>query len=187
MGGLFLRRKPPRLPGESKGTMMFKVNELAVHPRHGVGRIVKLEVKRFDRGLERQYYQLEIPTGTVWVPVDVSPGGLRKLFARGDLATYRDLLRSRPSPLVVDHRQRQLALAARQKESSFEARCKLVRDLTAFSWKKSLNESTSIMLQSVRSALCTEWAAVTELSVQEARCEVEALLLEGRREHEKDL
>ena len=165
---------------------MFKVNELAVHPRHGIGRIVKLELKRFDRGLERQYYRLEIPTGTVWVPVDDSPGGLRKLFSREDLSTYRDVLRSRPTPLGVDHRQRQLALEARKKESSFKARCELVRDLNAFSWKKSLNESTSIMLQSVRSALCAEWAAVAELTVQEARCEVEALLLEGRKEHEVD-
>ncbi|MEJ2011286.1 MAG: CarD family transcriptional regulator [Anaerolineales bacterium] len=165
--------------------MEFEINEWAVHPRHGVGRIVKVEAKHFDGGPERQYYRLEIPTGTVWIPVDSSPGGLRRLFAKKDIAAYRDLLRSRPTPLETDHRQRQITLTARQKQGSFKSRCELVRDLTAFGWKKSLNEITSVMLQGARHALCAEWAAVEGLSIDKARMEVDALLLEGRKTYEQ--
>ena len=160
--------------------MDFEVNQWAVHPRHGVGRIAKIEAKCFNAGPERQYYRLEIPTGTVWVPVEGSTCGLRQLFAKKDLATYRNLLRSRPAPLDPDYRQRQITLAARQRESSFEARCKLVRDLTAFAWKKSLNEITSVMLQRASAALCAEWAAVMGLPIEKAKFEVQSLLLEGR-------
>ena len=165
--------------------MAIKVNDWAVHPRHGVGRVVKLETRRFGAGPERQYYQLAIPTGTVWVPVEGSTSGLRQLTAKGDLARYRGLLRSRPTSLAADHRQRQIALVDRLKESSFEARCELVRDLTAHSWHKALNERSGVMLRSARHALCAEWAAVEGLSLDEATHEVEALLLEGRKTYEK--
>jgi RNA polymerase-interacting CarD/CdnL/TRCF family regulator len=165
--------------------MAIKVNDWAVHPRHGVGRVVKLEARRFDAGPERQYYQLAIPTGTVWVPVEGSPNGLRQLTAKADLPRYRGLLRSRPTPLAADHRQRQIALAERLKESSFEARCEVVRDLTAAGWHKALAESSGLMLRSARHALCAEWAAVEGLSLDEATHEVAALLLEGRKTYGK--
>jgi RNA polymerase-interacting CarD/CdnL/TRCF family regulator len=165
--------------------MAIKVNDWAVHPQHGIGRVVKLEARHFDAGPERLYYQLAIPTGTVWVPVEGYPGGLRELTAKGDLARYRGLLRSRPTPLAADHRQCQIALVERLKESSFAARCEVVRDLTAHSWHKALNESSGLMLRSARHALCAEWAAADGLSLNEATREVEALLLEGRKTYEK--
>jgi len=165
--------------------MAIKVNDWAVHRQHGVGRVVKLETRRFDAGPERLYYQLAIPTGTVWVPVEGPPSGLRELTAKEDLARYRGVLRSRPTPLAADHRQRQIALVERLKESSFEARCEVVRDLTAYSWHKALNESSGPMLRSARHALCAEWAAVEGLPLDEATREVEALLLEARKTYEK--
>jgi len=166
--------------------MDFEVDQWAVHPRHGVGRITKVESKHFDSGPEQQYYRFEIASGTVWVPVDNAATGLRKLFAKKDLALYRALLRSRPVPLEGDFRQRKIDLAARQQESSVKARCELVRDLSAFGWKKGLNEISSIMLRSTRQALCAEWAAVAGLPIEKARLEIEELLHEGRRVYEQE-
>jgi len=163
--------------------MAIKVNDWAVHPQHGVGRVVKLETRQFDPGPKRLYYQFAISTGTVWVPVQGRPAGLRKLTAKGDLSRYRGLLRSRPTPLVADHRQRQIALVERLKESSFQARCEVVRDLTAHGWQRPLNESSSVLLRRARHALCAEWAAAEGLSLVDATLEVEALLLEGRKAH----
>ena len=165
--------------------MAIEVNDWAVHPHHGVGRVVKLESRQFGPGPKRLYYQIAIDTGTVWVPVDGPPGGLRELTARDDLARYRDLLRSRPTPLVRDHRQRLIALAERLKDSSFQARCEVVRDLTAHSWERPLNESIGTLLRSARQGLCAEWAAVEGLSLVEATLEIETLLLEGRTTYEE--
>jgi len=161
--------------------MAIKVNEWAVHPQHGVGRVVKLETRQFDPGPKRLYYQFAIATGTVWVPVQGRPAGLRKVTAKGDLSRYRGLLRGRPTPLVADHRQRQIALVERLRESSFQARCEVVRDLTAHGWQRPLNESSSVLLRRARHALCAEWAAAEGLSLDDATLEVEALLLEGRK------
>jgi RNA polymerase-interacting CarD/CdnL/TRCF family regulator len=164
--------------------MTIKPNDWAVHSQHGIGRVVKLETRRFGAGPERDYYNFAIATGTVWVPVEGSSHGLRQLTSKGDLEQYRGLLRSRPAPLASDHRQRQNALAERLRDSSFGARCELVRDLTALGWGRTLNESSSATLRSARLAVCTEWAAVEGMSLEEATGEVMALLLEGRKAYE---
>jgi RNA polymerase-interacting CarD/CdnL/TRCF family regulator len=47
---------------------MFELGEEVVHPQYGVGRIVKLEDREFERGSTRQYYEILIPGGsTIWV------------------------------------------------------------------------------------------------------------------------
>jgi RNA polymerase-interacting CarD/CdnL/TRCF family regulator len=165
--------------------MRFRANDLLVHPQYGVGRVVKLETRQFGPGTKQQYYEIAIPTGTAWVPVEGPASGLRKLTAKGDLARYRDVLRARPIPLASDHKQRQIALTERLKESSFQARCEVVRDLTAHSWDKPLNESSGNLLRNARLVLCAEWAAAEGLSLAEAMGEVEALLLEGKRAYGK--
>ena len=160
--------------------MSMEVNDWVVHPQHGVGRVIKLEMRQFGLGAAQRYYEIALQKGTIWVPVDGPRNGLRKLTAKGELGKYRGLLRSRPTPLATDHRQRQLALAERWKESSFAARCEMVRDLAAHRWQKPLNESSSAMFRTASEVLCAEWAAAEGLTLLEATREVEALLLEGR-------
>jgi CarD family transcriptional regulator len=159
--------------------MRFSANDWLVHPQHGVGRVVRLETRQFGPGTRQEYYEIAITTGTVWVPVEAPPSGLRKLTPKGDLGRYRGVLRSRPTPLVADLKQRRIILFERLKESSFQSRCELVRDLTAHSRCKPLNESSDKLLRSARLLLCAEWAAAEGLSVGEATCEVDSLLLEG--------
>jgi CarD family transcriptional regulator len=165
--------------------MRFRANDLIVHPQHGVGRVVKLESREFGQGKRQEYYEIAIPTGTVWVPVEGPAHGLRKLGSKADLGRYRSVLRSRPTPLSPDHKQRQIALVERLRESSFQARCEVVRDLTAHSWEKPLNESSGNLLRSARQVLCAEWAAAEGLTLAEATREVEALLLEGKETYGK--
>jgi RNA polymerase-interacting CarD/CdnL/TRCF family regulator len=62
--------------------------------------------------------------------------------------------------------------------------CEVVRDLTARSWEKSLNEADSSSLRKAREALCQEWAASKGISLTDADQEVEALLVEARHSHE---
>jgi RNA polymerase-interacting CarD/CdnL/TRCF family regulator len=105
------------------------------------------------------------------------------LTSRGDLARYRSVLKGRPTPLSANYRQRQLELQERMKESSFRARCEIVRDLAALGWHKPLGESSALLLRAAHGALDEEWAAVEGLSVHDAAREVEALLLEGKLAH----
>lgn len=160
--------------------MRFKKKDMIVHPQYGVGRVVELEMKQMGPGQRQEYYKIAISTGTVWVPVEGRPSGLRKVTSKEDLGMYRILLKGRPTPLVADYKERNTYLVDRLKERTLQAVCEVVRDLMAFHWSQSLNESSSMLLRSTHLVLCTEWAAAEGLSITEATRVIDALLLEGK-------
>jgi RNA polymerase-interacting CarD/CdnL/TRCF family regulator len=160
--------------------MSFKVNEIVVHPQHGVGRIDKLEIREFTSGSAQMYYEISIPNGTLWVQVKGSSCGLRKLISKDDLDKYRDLLKSRPTPLILNQRHHKSELNDTFNQLSFKARCEVVRDLTAHGWYKKLGEEYATLLRSANQALYQEWAIAEGVSLSEATREVDSLLREGR-------
>lgn len=161
--------------------MDFKVDDWVVHPQHGVGKVVKLDIRQFDAGPKRLYYEISIPNGTIWARVEESSCELRKVTPKADLSKYRKLLKSRPSPLSSNYRERQVELADRMKIGSFRARCEFVRDLSAFGWHKSLGEGNATLLRTAHQKLDAEWAIAEGVSVPEATREVEGLLREGKK------
>ena len=165
--------------------MPFRVDDQVVHPRHGVGRVVRLVSREFQPRAARMYYEIALANGTIWVAVDEQSGGLRRLTRKDELAHYRGVLRSRPRPLSADHRQRQLEVMDRLQPGTLGARCEVVRDLAALGWGKPLNDGSAALLRSANDVLNEEWAAACGLSVANAAREVEALLQEGRRAFEK--
>lgn len=180
VGGLSLSEGTLGMATEKNRTPM-KADDWVVHPSHGVGRIISIETREFSQGAPHLYYRIAIPTGTVWVPVDGSGAGLRKLTAKDDLERYRQLLSGQPSALPSGYRERQLALLERLKQSSFEARCKVLRDLSALGWHKRLNQGNAGLLRIAHRDVCTEWAAAAGVSFNEAGAHIGSLLLEGRK------
>ena len=81
----------------------YEIDDCVVHPQHGIGRVVKIEFRQFGSGTAQLYYEISIPDGTIWVQVEGSPCGLRKITAKTDLVKYRDVLKSRPTPLTANH------------------------------------------------------------------------------------
>ena len=162
--------------------MTFNIGDLVVHPAHGVGQIVRQELKRFTPQAEASlYYEITIEKGVVWVPVEPhETNGLRPLTKPGALPQYRNVLRSRPSSLNQDRRMRQLELNARLKPGTFQAMCEVIRDLTARSWKSALGDTDVALLRRVQDHLYREWAVVEGVTVTEAAQEVQALLDESR-------
>jgi CarD family transcriptional regulator len=164
--------------------MRFKVGDSVVHPSHGVGRIVGLEVQTFMADHGQLFYEVSTSKSTVWVPVDAgADGGLRRLSSKQELAHCRRLLQKSPVVLEPDHRKRQLELAARLRGGSFQTLCEVVRDLTARGRIKPLNESDSSALRRARSALLQEWAASAGVTLAEATAEVDGLLQAPTTEH----
>jgi CarD family transcriptional regulator len=156
---------------------MFEIGERVVHPQHGVGQVVKLEDREFERGESRKYYEIQIPGGSiVWVPVDLSNSGLRKLASKRELAQCREILKSVPLPLTDDGRVRQATLVAHLKQGTLAAQCEVVRDLSAFVAHKPAYGTISGFLESTLRVLCQEWALVEEVTVSEAMSEISSLL-----------
>lgn len=166
--------------------MPFQVDDRVVHSTHGVGRVVGLVTQRFSQAEARPYYEIALQRSTVWVSVVDADATreLRPLTPKAELARYRGVLRSRPTPLTMDHRQRRLDVLSRLKVGSFQGLCEVVRDLTARGWHKALNEMDAAALRKTRDDLCQEWAAADGVSVLDAVKEVDALLLEGRQAYQ---
>jgi RNA polymerase-interacting CarD/CdnL/TRCF family regulator len=166
--------------------MRIKVNDWVVHLQHGIGRVVRLCMMEFGSGSDQRYYEISIPTGTIWVPVEDSESSLRKVTTKAELTKYRALLRARPSPLAVDYRQRQAALLERLRIGSFRARCEVLRDLSAHRLQKPLNETSGEMLRRTQLMVRDEWAMAGGLSPAEATDEIEDLLRLGRQQDASD-
>ncbi len=161
-------------------TMEFKIGDRVVHPQHGVGYVVKLQEREFEPGVTRRYYEVAIPGSTVWVPMDLSISGLRKLAERSGIARCRKILESHPAPLSEDPRFRQSELAARMKEGKITSQCEVVRDLYAHGEFRSLNGTIGTFYKAAREVLCQEWAAVEGVTLGEAAQEIDGLLEKSR-------
>ena len=73
----------------------FKVGDIIVHPRYGVGSVVKIEQNQFSEQELCLYYKITLPKRIIWIPVGAHRVfGLRLVTARSELDRYRDLLRS---------------------------------------------------------------------------------------------
>lgn len=164
-------------------SMKFTIGEKVVHPHHGVGIVSKLEEKQFDSSGSRMYYVISIHETTLWVPVNQSTSGLRKLSAKDELDKCRQILRSAPVLLSAD-RSLLSNLSNRIKEGTILAHCEVVRDLTAFGWRKSLFGPVAEFLQKTITVLSQEWAIVDEVSQAEASYEISNLLKKGKAAHE---
>jgi CarD family transcriptional regulator len=157
--------------------IQFKVGDFVMHPVYGLGHLVKIEEKQFSEIRARLYYQITLPGRTIWIPVEAQATiGLRLVTARGDLDRYRELLKSRPVPLHKDHRQRHLELVSRLNQGSFRVVCEVVRDLTAWGWRKPLNRTDAVTLKKTEESLYQEWATAAGVSIAEAIKEVKSLL-----------
>jgi RNA polymerase-interacting CarD/CdnL/TRCF family regulator len=162
----------------------FKIDEAVVYPACGIGRIAGLVTQRFQDQEEREYYEVVTGNSTIWVAVEgAANNGLRRLTGKSELNRYRELLRAAPGAMSADARQRRQDLINRLKDGSFGALCEVVRDLTAMSWRKPLNEADSMALRKSRDSLAEEWSAAANISVQQANEELTAVLGEARATH----
>ena len=164
--------------------MKFEIGDKVVHPQHGVGFVAGLEEKQFEPNAARMYYVVSIPDTTLWVPVGLSTSGLRKLGLKSELEECRQVLRASPQALNAG-RELLSSLSGRIKQGKIIAQCEVVRDLTAFGWKKPLYGPLADFQRMVLNVLCQEWAAVNGVSQADASHEINVLLRMGRATNER--
>ena len=164
--------------------MKFDIGDKVVHPQHGVGYVSNVEEKQFEKNRSRTYYVVLIPDTTLWVPVDLTTSGLRKLSARSELHQCRKVLQSPPITLKPG-RDLLTNLAGQIKQGSIIIHCEVVRDLNAYGWRKPLYGPIAEFQARIMDVLCQEWAAIEELSVIDASHEIGILLKKGRAAHEQ--
>ena len=162
----------------------FAIGDRVVHPQHGVGFVAGLEEKQFKPNAARMYYVVSIPDTTLWVPMDLSSSGLRKLSLKSELEQCRQVLQG-TSQVLISGKDLLTNLATRIKQGTMIAQCEVVRDLTTFGWQKPLYGSLADFQLKVLKVLCQEWAAVEEITQAEASNEINDLLKKGRATKER--
>jgi RNA polymerase-interacting CarD/CdnL/TRCF family regulator len=160
--------------------ILFNAGDRVVHPRHGLGRVTKLVIKEFVQGEKRPYFEISFPGSTLWVPLNLSTSGIRKLSVKSEIISCRQLLKAPARPLNKNPRLRQTELVEHLKEGTISAYCEVVRDLTAHNWHKSLSGGIATFLNATQEVLCQEWAAVEDVTHSEAVSEIETLIERGR-------
>lgn len=160
-------------------SLVFKIGDQVVHPHHGLGYIADVEEKQFEPNVSRKYYVVSIPETTLWVPVDLSTSGLRRLSAKSDLDQCYQVLQSPPQALTPG-RDLLASLSARLNKGTIVTQCEIVRDLTAFGWKKPLYGPISDFLRMILDVLCQEWAAIKGVPQAKAVNEIDILLKKAK-------
>jgi len=157
----------------------FAIGDKVVHPQHGVGFVAGLEEKQFKPNAARMYYVVSIPDTTLWVPMDLSGSGLRKLSLKGELEECRQVLQNPPQALISG-RDLLGSLSARIKQGTMIAQCEVVRDLMAFGWQKPLYGPLANFQIAALKVLCQEWATIEGITQMDASSEIHDLLKKGR-------
>jgi len=157
----------------------FAIGDKVVHPQHGVGIVAGMEEKQFEPNAVRMYYVVSIPDTTLWVPVDLSTSGLRKLSLKRELEECRQALQAPPQELNAG-RDMLANLSARIKQGTIVAQCEVVRDLAAFGRRKPLYGPIADYQRMILNVLCQEWAAVKGVTQDEASHEINILLKKGK-------
>ena len=163
--------------------MKFSIGDKVVHPQQGVGYVAKLEEKQFEPNKPRLYYVILIPETTMWVPVDLTTSGLRKLSARSELEQCRLVLQSAPHPLTPE-KSLLSNLIVHINQGTIAAHCEVVRDLTAHGWHKPLYGAMAEFQRVILDVLSQEWAVVEEVTQVESANEISNLLKKGRPTHD---
>ena len=160
--------------------MTMHIGDRVVHPRHGLGNVMKVDERQFEPGVTRQYYEVSVSGSTVWVPLDLHSSGLRKLSAKREIAHCREILKSSAGPLGDNLRLWQSELSSRLKLGTIGAHCEVVRDLSAAHRRKRLSGAIAVFMQVTQDVLCQEWAMVEGITLSEAGHEIGFLLEKSR-------
>lgn len=162
--------------------MHYTVGDTVVHPSYGIGKVVEIEEILYQDTASHPFYKISVDNAVIWVQMDdAGESRLRPLTPRQELAQYRAVLASAPTPLSEDRYKRYSEYNARLKSPSFLTWCEIVRDLTAHSWIKRLNEYDLSTLKKVTVFVTREWALSAGITSEEATSEINTILSDAQK------
>ena len=156
--------------------MNFHVGDSVMHWTYGLGQVVQLE----ERDLSGQpvlYYAVQVRDLTIWVPADDGlESRLRHPATRDEFTRSLNLLTGPCDPLPDDRQERKAWLRDVLKDGKSESLCRVIRDLSAYSHIKTLNDNDQALLKQAREALLGEWTFALSISQANADLELRRLL-----------
>ncbi|MBN1537504.1 MAG: hypothetical protein JW908_12275 [Anaerolineales bacterium] len=165
--------------------MEYEVGDKVVHWAYGVGEVVKIDKKMLD-GQYELYYKIQVRDLTIWVPVDdASKTSLRLPTQAKDFEKLFRILQGSGVELSTDRLERKTYFSEALRSGNLEAVCKVIRDLSAFSREKKLNDNDSLVLERAKNLLLEEWRLSFDIPMAEAQKRLKRLLNESEVEEKK--
>ncbi len=158
--------------------MKFRIGDKVVYPNQGVA-VIRDRVTRKIGGVRGQYYVLKIHSqnSTVMVPEDnIDAIGLRKISTKKQLEQLFEALKHGEFEMHSDWKRRYQQNAEKMQSGTLEEIGEVVRGLYCLSQEKNLGLRDQKMVDSARSLIVSEIAAVKDITEEEATELVDSLL-----------
>ena len=157
--------------------MDFKIGDTVIHYKYGLGRIVRLEEQTFSGG-KLLYYVVQIRDMSIWVPADAQAiSRMRSPTPQGEFPRLFSILNEPGGTLPDDRLERKTYLAEELKDGKAESCCRVVRDLSFFQYRKSLNENDKFVLKQASDSLLGEWEFSLSTTLALAQVKLQSLLI----------
>lgn len=157
--------------------MAFHVGDTVVHWTFGMGKIVGVEERSLS-GKDTLFYNVRVRDLTVYVPVDSRiDSRLRLPTPRRQFNKLFAILQEPGKALTEDRLERKSTLRKGLAAGNAEMICQVIRDLSALSHKKPLNDDDKNILHRAQGLLCAEWGFSLSVSIEQAESELKRLLM----------
>jgi CarD family transcriptional regulator len=186
------RRSPLALNETNRGhnvaeeSLEFKEGDAIVHPTHGAGRVIAIEMWEVA-GVERQYYSIELINdhGMLMIPVEqADEAGLR--HAISDPGTIYAVLNEEPHELDSDHRKRQARVSDQIRSGEALEITEALRDLAWRERTDSLTERDQKLKSEAEDLIIGELALQPDLNRESAAEELHKHVTDAMDAHRPD-
>jgi CarD family transcriptional regulator len=149
---------------------MFKVNDLAVYPAHGVGRIERIESQEIS-GCRQDFYVMRILDNSMIIMIptkNVNNVGLREIIGQTEVPRLYSILKRRDAPIdnqTWNRRYREY-MEKIKTGSVFEV-AEVYRDLLMLKLEKELSFGERKMLDTARNLLVKEISLARNVGEQQ--------------------
>jgi RNA polymerase-interacting CarD/CdnL/TRCF family regulator len=158
--------------------MGFSIGDRVIHPKFGPGQITGEEHRELVGGFKHYYVIKVLGTGaTAYIPIrKMEELGVRLIMSWGKVAQVLSTLRSVPSALSNDYRERQAGVQEKLGTCLPIPVAQAVRDLTWRRQCKRLTQKDKALLSRGRELLANEMALATDGEIADAQALIDAAL-----------
>jgi RNA polymerase-interacting CarD/CdnL/TRCF family regulator len=158
----------------------YSIGDWIVHKYYGVGQIKKTEPRQIH-GESIKCFRVKTKDSTFWFPAtkDENPR-IRPVSSKEIIKQVIKNLRRKSSRIEADKKHWKEQIAQTKSDGDLISMSKLIRDLSAQQVVRKLNQSEDTALNTFKTRLLREWAAITKKDVRRIEPEFNNYIQESK-------
>lgn len=164
----------------TESTEKYDLGDWIVHQHYGMGQIKKTEIKPMH-GEDMECYRVRTKDGVFWFPADQDDNPrIRPVASREVLKRGLEVLNKPPRNFDADYKEVRKRINDVKSEGSIVSIARLLRDLSARSAVKKLNDLEEQTLRSFTDQFLKEWTMCMEIGPGAAQKQLETFLQQSQ-------